>query len=254
MKIRVLSDLHLEFYDDPYPAGIFDDIDCDVVVLAGDIHSGLQGIEWAADTFSTPVIYVMGNHEYYGRDADVLLARARKRAAELGVHLLEKDEITIAGTRFLGCTLWSDFEGGGRSQLDNVHAAQSVLADFKAIVKDGALLTPSTMIDWFTEAKDWLGQKLESEIPAVVVTHFAPSWQVVNPKFGVEDANTAYFNNNLEELMGNAVPVWIFGHHHWSMSKTIETPNGKTLVTANQLGYPREETNFQADYVISTPS
>ena len=79
MRIRVLSDLHLEFFDDPADAGIHDDVDCDVVVLAGDIANGIDGLEWAADTFmSRQIIYVMGNHEYYEQDLHHTLARARE--------------------------------------------------------------------------------------------------------------------------------------------------------------------------------
>ena len=44
MKIRILSDLHLEFQDWTPPES-----DADVVVLAGDIHVGTRGIDWALD-------------------------------------------------------------------------------------------------------------------------------------------------------------------------------------------------------------
>ncbi|MES1952914.1 hypothetical protein S4A8_18743 [Salinisphaera sp. S4-8] len=75
VKLRVLSDLHLECFAEPEDSGIRDDVECDAVVLAGDIHNGTVGIEWAARTFRVPVIYIMGNHEYYGYDATELLPR-----------------------------------------------------------------------------------------------------------------------------------------------------------------------------------
>jgi hypothetical protein len=38
-----------------------------VIVLAGDIFSKHLGLEWARKAFpDKPIIYVMGNHEYYG--------------------------------------------------------------------------------------------------------------------------------------------------------------------------------------------
>ena len=60
LRIRVLSDLHLEAapFDPPAAAA-------DVVVLAGDIHNGAAGVEWAQRTFEAPVLYVAGNHEPY---------------------------------------------------------------------------------------------------------------------------------------------------------------------------------------------
>ena len=61
MKIQIYSDLHLEFARfDPAPS------DADVVILAGDIDIKSRGVSWANDTFQCPVIYVCGNHEYYG--------------------------------------------------------------------------------------------------------------------------------------------------------------------------------------------
>jgi predicted phosphodiesterase len=63
MRIRVLSDLHLEFREWNPPKA-----DADVVVLAGDIHVGVKGIEWARRSFpAIPIVYVPGNHEFYVR-------------------------------------------------------------------------------------------------------------------------------------------------------------------------------------------
>src|SRR5689334_5290402 len=63
MKIRVLSDLHLEC-DEP---DVIPHAAADLIVLAGDIHNHAQGLRWAAETFdgTVPVVYVPGNHEYY---------------------------------------------------------------------------------------------------------------------------------------------------------------------------------------------
>ena len=61
MKIQYLSDLHIETCPFEY-----EDCDVDVVILAGDIHVGRRGVEWALETIKDrPVIYVLGNHEYY---------------------------------------------------------------------------------------------------------------------------------------------------------------------------------------------
>ena len=51
MRIRILSDLHLEMGEWTPPA-----LPADVVVLAGDIHVGTRGIDWAARCWpDTPV-------------------------------------------------------------------------------------------------------------------------------------------------------------------------------------------------------
>jgi Calcineurin-like phosphoesterase. len=250
MKLRILSDLHLECFAEPEDCGIRDDIGCDAVVLAGDIHNGTIGIEWAARTFSEPVIYVMGNHEYYHHDAAELLARARECAADLGVHLLERDEVRIKGTRFLGCTLWTGFDAGPIGWTHAARIAHSIVADFSEMRNGERLVSPSQMVEWYEYSLGWLTRRLNAKDPAVVITHFVPSLAVTNPLFGAGDELTPYFHCDLEHLMGAAVPLWIYGHNHYSANETIRTSRGATQVFSNQLGYPDEHGPFQIDRVV----
>lgn len=107
MKALILSDLHLEFAPfEPAP-----DLEFDVVILAGDIHSpAKRAVQWAADTFrGKSVVYLPGNHEYYDGRLDTTLAEARRAADGSNVHVLDGDELVIDGVRFLGATLWTDF-------------------------------------------------------------------------------------------------------------------------------------------------
>ena len=106
MKIHVLSDLHTEFAPFHPP-----ETDADVVVLAGDVGVGTRGVpmirEWFPDR---PVVYVAGNHEFY-REAIPRLSEKIAGAAEgTRVHYLENRAVVIGGVRFLGCTLWTDFD------------------------------------------------------------------------------------------------------------------------------------------------
>ena len=141
MKIRVLSDLHLEFAGwRPPPC------DEDVVVLAGDIHEGRAGIAWARKYFrDRPIVYVPGNHEYYGRDLDELRNGLRESGRTHNVHVLDGDEVTIGGVRFLGATLWTDFELDGsdpRTVERAMHRCQEGMADFQIIRRWGSTLRP----------------------------------------------------------------------------------------------------------------
>ena len=93
MKTLILSDLHLEFAPfEPAP-----DLGFDVVVLAGDIHSpAKRAVQWAADRFrGKPVVYLLGNHEYYDGRLDTTLAEARREAEGTNVHLLDGDELSL---------------------------------------------------------------------------------------------------------------------------------------------------------------
>jgi predicted phosphohydrolase len=114
MRIRLLSDLHTEFLD-LGPKGVDETVPGksveDVVVLAGDIAQASSAVSYAANSFTgVPVILVPGNHEYYGRDMNRALLRMREDAHGTNVHLLDNDEIVLGGVRFLGSTLWTDFE------------------------------------------------------------------------------------------------------------------------------------------------
>ena len=91
MRLRIFSDLHLEFGDFAPPK-----VDCDLVVLAGDTHPKLVGVRWAMETFpETPVLYLMGNHEYYRERIPRLIEKAKALAEGSNVHVLE-NEFTFA--------------------------------------------------------------------------------------------------------------------------------------------------------------
>ncbi len=80
MKIHLMSDVHLEFdpsFTPPY-------VDADITVLAGDIGYGIEGIEWAKKRFSRPVVYVLGNHEYYPRGWTLETVNAAAKNAAAG--------------------------------------------------------------------------------------------------------------------------------------------------------------------------
>src|SRR5437868_12338059 len=107
MKIQIYSDLHLSFA--PFEPAI---TDADVVILAGDIDIKSRGVAWANDTFQCPVIYVCGNHEYYGGHIDRTLQKMRDAAAP-HVHVLENEALILDQTRFLVTTAWTDYSSTG---------------------------------------------------------------------------------------------------------------------------------------------
>jgi predicted phosphodiesterase len=105
MRLHILGDLHLEFGPAKIPA-----TDADVVVLAGDIHLGREGRKWAGNQFpAKPVIYVLGNHEFYRHSLPELTETLKRETDGSQIHLLENRVVEIKGYTFLGCTLWTDF-------------------------------------------------------------------------------------------------------------------------------------------------
>ena len=105
-KIHILCDLHVEFGNFVPPV-----VGADVVVLAGDVHVKNRGLQWIFDQkFEVPVLYVLGNHEFYREKFPGLIDKLKMGAEGTNVHVLENDSVEIGGYRFFGCTLWSDME------------------------------------------------------------------------------------------------------------------------------------------------
>src|SRR5947209_4396695 len=139
MKVQILSDLHLEFdLPEAIPA-----VDADIVILAGDIHNGGDGIRWANRIFpaKVPIVYVPGNHEYY---AQVMPEATRKMneaatASDKQIHVLDRKGIILPdlALRVLGVTLWTDFSLFGRSEVElraSLDACQRYMTDFNGAI------------------------------------------------------------------------------------------------------------------------
>ena len=128
MNIRLYSDLHIEFED-----FIAEAKDVDVVVLAGDIDIGVRGVDWIIrQRFQCPVVYVLGNHEYYKHRYPSLVGKVKEYAAGNNIHVLENDNVDIDGVRFHGATLWTNFELFGDPKLAGPEC-QQLMTDFRKI-------------------------------------------------------------------------------------------------------------------------
>ena len=105
MKIQIISDLHQEF---GFMGMNFDM--ADLIIFAGDIHVGTKGIEWMLkQVSSTPIIYVLGNHEHYKGSYPKTLHKIKNLAENSNIHVLENESVDVEGIRFHGATLWTDF-------------------------------------------------------------------------------------------------------------------------------------------------
>lgn len=242
MKLHILSDIHLEFGNLRLP-----EVDAGVTVLAGDIGVGLAGLEWALQTFQRPVIYVMGNHEFYGqRSMPDLWRKAREKVAGTHVHLLENDAVEIDGVRFLGSTLWTDFElfgdreGGMQAALD-MNDYWSIITNYGAgyTSNRATRLTPKDTLRMHQESVSWLSKELgkQNDQPVVVVTHTAPHRGSLHPKYEHHRISPA-FVSDLDGLVQHA-DLWIHGHTHDSFDYLA----GKCRVVCNPRGYAGRELN-----------
>jgi predicted phosphodiesterase len=218
MRIQLFSDLHLE----RYPA--FQPLlapDADVIVLAGDIGSyqggsRLGGTDFGLERFSPAlgatkarVLYVPGNHEYDGLEFDEAHSRLRETCARLGITWLERETVIVEHVRFIGTTLWSDFDAlaGGHELAKQLQLREKALRAANFYLNKNTTLRkgePVLADGWRAmalECQAWLRAALATPFdgPTVAVTHFAPSMRSADPRYGVT-AGTAGFCNALDEL------------------------------------------------------
>lgn len=283
MNIQLLSDLHLEshphFKAQPLPGA-------DLLVLAGDIGSYQTGsllsslnisdfglarfsplpVERGGASWPTPVVFLPGNHEYDGLDFDGTYVRLRETCERLGLVWLERESVVLQGVRFVGSTLWADFDAlstekaragditlGEQLKMREkaFRAANFYLTKNHAFRKGQPMLADAVREEGL-KSQAWLRQALALPFdgPTVAVTHFAPSLLSADPRYGLTPG-TAGFCNSLDELLPLAT-LWLHGHLHCP----VDYVRHGCRVLANPLGYARkgEQAGFRESLCIKLGS
>ncbi len=285
VNIQLLSDLHLEsnplFTATPLAGA-------DLLVLAGDIGSYQKGsalVERGIEDFGlarfsprpvseggagwpTPVLFVPGNHEYDGLDWDEAHAALADACARWGIIWLAEQSVVLGGVRFVGSTLWTDFDalmpppfsGPVNSSLQLAHDKVREKARDKAFraanhylnknhaLRGGLPMLAAEVRELGLASQAWLRSALAQPFdgPTVAITHFAPSLLSADPRYGLSPG-TAGFCNALDELLP-AAQLWLHGHLHCPQDYVA----GGCRVVANPLGYARkgEQQAFRPDWLI----
>jgi len=234
MRIQLASDLHLEFIGRSHPGArlVEPAPGAELLVLAGDIHNGVKGIEAFAD-WPVPVLYIAGNHEYYDHAWEQTRVDLSRACVGTNVSFLDNDVVELGDVRFLGCTLWTDFALVD-TPLDSAMAAvERGLADYRVIgTRSGPLRARQTLAD-HEASRRWLAAELSRPFAGdtVVVTHHGPHPLSIHPRFAAHPLN-AGFVSDLTPLLGGA-DLWLHGHTHDSFDYRV----GRCRVVANPAGY-----------------
>lgn len=248
MKLHVLSDLHLSVAGLDVPR-----TGADLVVLAGDIARPSAAVEWAL-RLGKPVLYVPGNHEFYGGSLAGTVDELRRLCAGSQVHVLDNEELVLGSVRFLGSTLWTDFMlfGEGDRRASAMREASRFMRDFERIHS----FTPADSAALFRRNAAWLARKLAEPHPGptVVVTHHAPSPKSIHPRFAGSLLNACFVSDAEHLADGSRCQLWIHGHTHDSFDYRL---NG-TRVVCNPRGYAKggvtENALFDTGFVVDVSS
>jgi Icc-related predicted phosphoesterase len=279
MKIKLVSDLHLEFAD----INIKNDEGCDVLILSGDImvaqdlhdhpemdygmysNVNLENLGRRQQTalrfrdflkrcsFQFPhVIYVAGNHEFYHgkwqQTLDILHTECNKFP---NVYFLEQECKTIDDVTFIGGTLWTDMNKGDPLTL---HAVRDMMNDYRMIRKEFegyTTLKPSDTVirhrKMLQYIKTVVAEKHDEKF--VVVGHHSPSHQSVHPQYAHDSIMNGAYHSDLSEFILDhpQIKLWTHGHTHHPFDYKI----GETRVVCNPRGYDGyEDTEWNPNIVL----
>jgi Icc-related predicted phosphoesterase len=251
MRIALLSDIHLSVNALPFP-----DVDADIVVLAGDISRPAMAIEWAKSS-PVPLVYVAGNHEFYGSDLISTYEHLNRLSQGTQIHVLERSEYVHNGVRFLGCTLWSDYRlfDSAENRAQGIDLATKLMRDFTHIKISPDfpdLFSPAISQLIFLQTVAWLEDCFTRDrtTPTVVVSHFAPTRLSIGPLFEGSPINASFVSDLEDRIKVWQPALWLHGHTHGSFDYQV----GKTRVICNARGYAKnginENPGFNGSYVI----
>lgn len=248
MKLNILSDLHLSRGALPLP-----DNDADLVVLAGDIARPREAVSWARG-FEKPVLYVPGNHEFYGGILPDTVEELKRLCAGTRIKVLDNEETVLGGVRFLGSTLWTDFMlfDDPEKRAASIEEARRLMWDFSKIRYGGALFTPGDSARLFKMHSSWLERRLAHphDGATVVITHHAPSRASIHPRFAGSLLNACFVSAAERMVEHSGACLWIHGHLHDSFDYRLS----ETRVVCNPRGYAKNGINenplFDANFTI----
>lgn len=279
MKIKLVSDLHLEFAD----ININNNEGCDVLILSGDImvaqdlhdhpemdygmysNVNLEDLGRRQQTalrfrnflkrcsFQFPhVVYVAGNHEFYHGKWDQTLTTLSNECAKFpNIYFLEAGSKKIDDVTFVGGTLWTDMNKGDPLTL---HSARDMMNDFRMIRKEQEGYTKLKPSDTVIRHRHTLGyiKSVVAERPDekfVVVGHHSPSFQSCHEQYKHDSLMNGCYHSDLSEFILDRpqIKLWTHGHTHHPFDYMI----GETRVVCNPRGYDNyEDTGWNPNIVL----
>jgi len=246
MRVKIVSDLHLDFHADG-GVGLLKEIGrtrFNVLVIAGDLTSYCdldRALELVCTTFDDKqIIYVFGNHEMYGGTRTEAFEKARKAEKRFPhLHVLENQAVVLPGwepLRFIGCTLW--FPHSGKPELLDKH-----LNDFSEI---------KGIYEWLPTVAEESALYLEKNIQEndFVVTHHLPHPRSIAERFRGSPLNKYFVHDISKTMESGYAAYWAHGHTHESANYKVA--EGWTHVYCNPFGYARRDVNsdFKADLAV----
>lgn len=256
MKIRLFSDLHLEFDNQPP----FDPGEGDILLLAGDIltakHLVGKGdksyrfkrfIEECSTNYNK-ILYVAGNHEHFGFAVDKT-HEAIKQALPDNFHLLENESIELGEWVFIGSTLWTNMNNRNPSDM---FAVKQMMNDYHVVRyadKNYRKLLPEDTLAFHDESMEYLTQEVSKYVDKNIflLTHHSPHALGISPRYVGQVSNCVYYSDLSHFILSNPnIKYWAFGHTHYVTRFKV----GDCECISNPKGYNNEVKGFNQEFEI----
>lgn len=240
MIIRLFSDLHLDGRVYRFTPQAHDPLA--VLVLAGDMGGFRQDatfIAAAASQFKY-VLFVAGNHEFYGGDYDIVKKFWHGVDDDIDNFFFMDNRVKVVdNVRFLGTTLWTDMDRGNPLAAMDV---QRALNDYYVISYRHRTLRVADTVAFYNEAMRFLNKELVIPFKGetVVISHHTPSWSLVTDVHRTSGVNAGFHSNSDHLMFAYKIDYWLYGHTHVTLSRKIND----THVISNQRGYAGEDSGF----------
>jgi len=237
MKFRLLSDIHLEFYQDKknyiinYFFRLSKEIPVDYLILAGDITNFTQRYSYFFELISKikpfykQIFFVLGNHEFYEHfNFNKTKEKFKKLCSKLNIILLDNQEYHLEKNYYIyGTTLWSNIT-----------------------TENYALMNDKLFIDYFDIKKDYSNniyqleklklQNKDTDKLYIIVSHHLPSFELISPLYKNQTLKNKAYASDCSHIFGNHILYWCHGHTHQEQETTINNIN----FLCNPFGYPKE--------------
>lgn len=240
MKIQLISDTHghLNRFV-PHQAA-------DLIIHAGDftVHhdKDCQHIWQFIDRCKQhrkPYVLVLGNHDYYGHQLGLDLPHLLKAQ---GVNVLYRGDVfEFEGVRFIGDTLWTDFDLYGAPSDTDWWLYYQNIPDFAFIQK----VSHEQMIEEHLKAVEFFEQHRHQK-DVFVISHFPPCAQLLDQRFA-NSALNPYFINNLSV---QGFEYWACGHTHRTHRTVVDGCHLYINASGYQSQTQLECTDFDETYLI----
>jgi predicted phosphodiesterase len=255
MKLQIMSDLHVDYPGSsglpPRAAGV------DVIIVAGDTCQGLvPAIETLRRAYPPPteIVMVAGNHELWSKRSsfEEHFDEGHAAAEVHDVHLLENAVQVIRGVRFVGATLWTDYELYGSDLREAaMRTAADTMLDHKRIKwsrDPWARFRPAEARIMHFQSRAFFEEELAKPHagPTVCVSHHAMTLEAIAPAYQRGILSAAYASELLPMIDRFQPDLVVTGHTHHG----INLRRGRTRMISNPAGYAGENAYFDPAFVF----